>query len=126
DETLTPARARRFVRPPPAEPELGEAVQQHDQRPLAGLDVMQSLVADLGISLTKLAAQEPCRLLFRHPTRAAGAVLTRTHCGLPGGCVRAGLGFPGWLAPSAGPGCGQDQPGDLVGVAGRRGVAGAN
>src|SRR4030095_8593891 len=94
DETLTPARARRFVRPPPAEPELGEAVQQHDQRPLAGLDVMQSLVADLGISLTKLAALKSWHLQFGHPPGAAGAVLTLTHCGLSGGCVRAGLSLP--------------------------------
>jgi hypothetical protein len=41
---------------PPAVPELGEAVQQDDQRPLAGLDVMQSLVVDLGVALTNFAA----------------------------------------------------------------------
>jgi hypothetical protein len=32
-------------------------VQQDDQRPLAGLDVVQPLVADLGIILTKIAGQ---------------------------------------------------------------------
>jgi hypothetical protein len=37
---------------PPAVPELGEAVQQHDQRPLACLDVVQLHVADVGVALT--------------------------------------------------------------------------
>ena len=32
-------------------------------------------------------ALESWRLLFRHLTCAAGAVLARTHRGLPGGCV---------------------------------------
>ena len=45
-------------------------MQQDDQRPIAGLDVMQSLVADLGVPLTKLAAIESWHMLFRHPTRA--------------------------------------------------------
>jgi hypothetical protein len=40
----------------PAVPELGEAVQQDDQRPIAGLDVMQPLVADLGVAITEFAA----------------------------------------------------------------------
>ena len=39
---------------PPTEPELREAVQQNDQRPIAGLDVMQALIADVGVSLAKL------------------------------------------------------------------------
>jgi len=72
-------RRERFELQPPTEPELGEAVQRHDQRPLAGLDVMQPDVADLGIALTKLAALKTWHLQFRHPTGAAGAVLTRTH-----------------------------------------------
>src|SRR5438034_2486713 len=38
---------------PPTEPELREAVQQNDQRPLTGLDVMQALIADLGIAVAK-------------------------------------------------------------------------
>jgi hypothetical protein len=33
-------------------------MQQNDQRPIAGLDVMQPHVADLGVALTKFAAQE--------------------------------------------------------------------
>ena len=49
-------RRQRCDLPPPAIPELGEAVQQHDQRPLTSLHVMQPLVADLGITLTKFAA----------------------------------------------------------------------
>src|SRR5580704_16859675 len=48
-------RRERFDLQPPAVPELGEAVQQDDQRPIAGFHVMQSLVADLGVALTKLA-----------------------------------------------------------------------
>ena len=39
---------------PPTEPELGEAVQQNDQRPIAGLDVVQPLIANFGVSLPKL------------------------------------------------------------------------
>jgi hypothetical protein len=38
----------------PTEPELRETVQQDDQRPVARLDVMQALIADLGVSLAKL------------------------------------------------------------------------
>jgi hypothetical protein len=40
--------------PPPAEPELGEAVQQNDQRAFTHLDVMQAHIADVGVALTKL------------------------------------------------------------------------
>jgi hypothetical protein len=29
-------------------------VQQNDQRPVTGLDVMQALIADLGVTLAKL------------------------------------------------------------------------
>src|SRR5580693_613433 len=54
---------------PPAVPELGEAVQQDDQRPVAGFDVMQPLVADLGVALAKFAAR---------------AVLGCSHYRLPG------------------------------------------
>jgi hypothetical protein len=34
--------------------ELREAVQQDEQRPFAGLDVVQALIADVGIPLAKL------------------------------------------------------------------------
>ena len=40
--------------PPPPEPELREAVQEDDERPVAGLDVVQRHVADLGVALAKL------------------------------------------------------------------------
>jgi hypothetical protein len=42
--------------PAPAVPELREAVQQDDQRPVAGLDVVHAHVADLGVALAKAAA----------------------------------------------------------------------
>jgi hypothetical protein len=45
-------RCERLDLPPPAVPELREAVPQNDQRPIACLDVMQSLLADLGVSFT--------------------------------------------------------------------------
>jgi len=67
-----PRRRERCDLQPPAVPELGEAVQQDDQRPLTGLHVMQPhVVADLGVALTKLAACE---------------VLGCAHCRLPGWC----------------------------------------
>jgi hypothetical protein len=50
-------KTRLYERPdlsPPTEPELWEAVQQNDQRPFTGLDVMQALLADLRITLPKL------------------------------------------------------------------------
>ncbi len=50
------SRRERLDLPAPPVPELGETVQQDDQRPLAGLDVVQSLVADLGVPLVKLGA----------------------------------------------------------------------
>src|SRR4051794_25223782 len=40
---------------PPAVPELGEAVQQDDQRPVTSLDVMQPHVAHLGVALLELS-----------------------------------------------------------------------
>jgi hypothetical protein len=48
-------RRERFNLLPPAVPELGEPVQQEDQRSIARLDVMQSYVADLGVAITKFA-----------------------------------------------------------------------
>ena len=36
-------------------------MQQDEQRPLAGLDVMQPLIADLGVALTKVAGQAIAR-----------------------------------------------------------------
>ena len=52
DHAETRRRERRDLQPP-AVPELREAVQQDDQRPVAGLDVMQPHVADLGVALPK-------------------------------------------------------------------------
>jgi hypothetical protein len=45
-------RRERLDLQPPAVPELGEAVQQDDQRPVTGLDVMQPHIADIGVALT--------------------------------------------------------------------------
>jgi hypothetical protein len=42
---------------PPAEPELREAVQQDDKRPVAGLDVVQLHVADICEALAKLGVR---------------------------------------------------------------------
>jgi len=42
---------------PPSVPELRETVQQDYQRPLAGLDIVQPHVADLGVALTNVATQ---------------------------------------------------------------------
>jgi hypothetical protein len=57
-------RRERFDLLPPAVPELGEAVQQENQRSLAGLHVVQSLVADLGVAFTESAVlghdDHPC------------------------------------------------------------------
>jgi hypothetical protein len=39
---------------PPAVPELREAVQQNNEWPVAGLDVVQHHVADLGVALAKV------------------------------------------------------------------------
>ena len=75
-------------------------MQQDDQRSLAGLDVMQPLVADLGVALTNFAAQEFFCLLFRRRARAAGVVLGIAHCCLPGGCARGdGNDLTRWIAP---------------------------
>ena len=60
-------RRERLDLPPPAVPELGEAVQQDDQRPVTRLDVMQPLVADLGVALPNAAGQ------VRRPGNRAGA-----------------------------------------------------
>ena len=60
-------RRERLDLQPPAVPELGEAVQQNDQRPLAGLDVMQSDIADLGVTLTNAADPDPLPLLLPPP-----------------------------------------------------------
>ena len=53
DDAEAGCRERRDL-PPPAVPELREAVQQNDQRPVAGLDVVQPHVADIGVALPKL------------------------------------------------------------------------
>ena len=47
-------RHERLDLQPPTEPELREAVQQNDQRPVTGLDVMQPHIADFGVTLPKL------------------------------------------------------------------------
>ena len=73
-------RCKRLYLQPPAVPELGDAVQQDDQRALASLHVMQSLVADLGVALAKLAGR---------------VVLGCTHCHLRVG--QAISGEPGDL-----------------------------
>ena len=46
-------RRERFDLLPPPVPELGEAVQQDNQRPVTSLDVVQSLVAYIGIAFAK-------------------------------------------------------------------------
>ena len=43
---------------PPAVPELREAVQQEDQRALAGLDVVERRLADLGVALAKAVTDQ--------------------------------------------------------------------
>ena len=53
DDPKTRRHERRDLQPP-AVPELREAVQQNDQRPVTGLDVVQALIADLGITLSEL------------------------------------------------------------------------
>jgi hypothetical protein len=51
DHTETGRRERRDLQPP-AVPELREAVQQDDQRPVAGLDVVElHVVSDVGVAL---------------------------------------------------------------------------
>ena len=47
-------RRERLDLSPPTEPELREAMQEDDQRPVTGLDVMLALIADLGVTLPKL------------------------------------------------------------------------
>src|SRR6185437_6973871 len=89
------AEARRRERldlPPPAVPELGEAVQQDDQRPLAGLDVVQLHVAGLGVAFTKPAEPVSLPRLFRR-------VLGCAHCYLPGVALGTTLGTPGAGSP---------------------------
>ena len=62
----------RFDLPPPAVPELREAVQQDDQRPVAGLDVVQHhVVADLGVPVAKTGAGNGLRC------RGHGGLLSR-------------------------------------------------
>jgi len=48
DDAETRRRERRDLQPPP-EPELREAVQQNDQRPVTGLDVVKGLITDPGV-----------------------------------------------------------------------------
>jgi hypothetical protein len=60
DHAETGRRERRDLQPP-AVPELREAVQQDDQRPVAGLDVMELHVAELGVAVPKVS-----RLVVQH------------------------------------------------------------
>jgi hypothetical protein len=53
DDSKARRRERRDLQPP-AEPELRKTVQQNDQRPITGLDVVQARIADLGVTLAKL------------------------------------------------------------------------
>ena len=55
DDPKTSSRERRDLQPP-TEPELWEAVQENDQRPVTCLDVVQALIADFGITLPKLSS----------------------------------------------------------------------
>ena len=65
DDAEARCRERRDL-PPPAVPELREAVQQDDQRPVAGLDVMQPHVADLGVALPKFGLGRPTQAWSTH------------------------------------------------------------
>ena len=51
--TRKPDRGERLNLLEPAIPEFGEALQQEDQWSLAGLDVVQSHVADFGVALAQ-------------------------------------------------------------------------
>src|SRR6187397_823037 len=53
DDPKTRRRERRDLQSP-TEPELREAVQENDQRPVTRFDVMQALIANFGITLPKL------------------------------------------------------------------------
>jgi hypothetical protein len=50
-------------------------VQQKDQRPFAGLDVVQSLVADLSVAVTEFAL-----LVHDDHSREPGSVSAATNC----------------------------------------------
>jgi hypothetical protein len=60
-------RRERLDLQPPAVPELREAVQQHDQRPLAGLDVMQPHLTEVGVAVAQFGALEGCDHHRRNP-----------------------------------------------------------
>src|SRR5262249_47233357 len=82
-----PGRRQRFDLLPPAVPELRKAVQQDDERPVSGLDVMQLYVADVGVAVTNVAAQECCRLWFRDRAGIPAGMVGCAHCALPLGMV---------------------------------------
>src|SRR5690242_4931698 len=50
-----PGRYERLDLTPPAEPELGKAVQQNNERSIAGFNIMQLNVIELGVALTESA-----------------------------------------------------------------------
>lgn len=58
DHAETGRRERRDLQPPSV-PELREAMQQDDQRPVAGLHVVERRVADLGVALLSSVASSP-------------------------------------------------------------------
>ena len=77
-------RRERLDLQPPTEPELGEPVQQDEQRTIAGLDVVQGLIAHVGEALADLdrtvrqkAAEGVGEPVWRHRDRVGyGRVLT--------------------------------------------------
>ena len=84
DHPETGRRERRDLQPP-AVPELREAVQQDDQRSVAGLDVMEPhLVADLGVALTKFGS-----VVEHHADGRARISGRRAHRDLLSGLTRA-------------------------------------
>src|SRR4029077_15516844 len=73
-DAAEPRRRERLDLAPPAVPELGEAVQQDDQRSVTCLDVMQPLVADLGVAFPHAADPVSLPVLFRHLVASSGII----------------------------------------------------
>ena len=69
-------------------------MQQNDERPLAGLDVVQPHVADVGVPFADVAAQEFCRLHFLGVAHSAAhddsPLLPTSLVGYPKGSRRCG------------------------------------